>query len=110
MAYKETTKAEVVAQARASSNKLGCDPDLLELMAIRIWDAAMETATTRVRHLLDDYEERKKPLQRINLIRMRSMPDANTALGQGLIETAGELLEMPGRTFRRVIEELQELK
>lgn len=40
------TKAEAVSQARASSAKLQCDPDLVELMAIRLWDAAINSAAS----------------------------------------------------------------
>lgn len=57
-------KSDAIQLAKDSSQKLGVDADLLELMAIKIWEAAIDLSVSQ----LDEFERRSM----INLIGQRS--------------------------------------
>lgn len=104
--YRETTREEVIAQARASAEKLGCDPDLLELMAIRIWDASMETAATKVAQVLHRWNEKKSGLEH-EIRDLKRLPAYRTPDGRVVIRTIERHLDGTSQWLREALRQVE---
>lgn len=103
-----TTREEVVQQARASAPKLGCDPDLLELMALRIWDASIQTAVASVARRLRHYDDVTMPQIRSvsTALGLRADPE----VGAEVVKIIRVMAELTSDRLNDAINDLQALR
>lgn len=110
---KKTTKADVIRQARESASKLGCDPDLLELMALRIWDAAIETSVTTLRRQLHQFENDgvlTLKILRANLSVQCLVEYLPNDVRDTVMHLADSVIDMPRITLNTAIDRIRDLR
>lgn len=116
MLRKETTREEVIEQARASAVKLGCDPDLLALMAIRIWEAAMETAATKVAREIHEYKTENLPTMDRLMVPVRALASQHSGsreyreIASHLINMCNEVRGIAPSYLESVLKEIERAK